>query len=219
MRRFSIILVSLFALALMPGFLNAAFSLEQVLKEMEDHEKKVTALKFSFKQQVEFTDSGLSETVTGEAVFEKPRKMKITKSAPQEQITVSNGRTMWIYTPAYKQAWSGTLSEMSNQRVIPQGLFPAENLVSDLKKNFNLSLSTVSVEGGVALNAASKDGGGDVALKLIISTDSWLPVQTVFQSETARIDTYLIDMKVNPVLPRSLFQFQPPKGTDIIKMN
>lgn len=196
-----------------------AYSVEQVLAHMEDREKSLKSLRVTFEQQVIFEQTNLKETVQGEAIFAKPQKIKIHKHVPQEQLTVSNGQKMWVYTPEYKQAWVGKVKDMSNKNVLPQGLFPLNNFVADLKKTFAISMQDDYETGLILLNADPLDPKVGYKLEISISPDTWLPVKTIFMSESATITTTLSQVELD--LPQSVlnFQFSPPKGTDIIEIN
>src|SRR5436309_231143 len=82
-------------------------------------EKGISSLKFGFEQEIDFLEGGMKTKVVGEALFGREGKMRITKTVPNEQVTVIDGEKVWIYTPAYKQVWSGALKDWTKTSVLP----------------------------------------------------------------------------------------------------
>lgn len=200
----------------------SASDLTQILFKIERQEKKMKTLSFSFEQNMIFSETGIKDRVEGNAFFTKPNKMRIEKTHPRIQTTITNGDKVWIYTPSYNQAWVGSWSDWSRGPLVPKGMLPWQNYVTELKKSFDLSL----VEGdvgrkfdGVVLKAVPKNQSAGYELELDISTETWLPQRTLFVSGSAKIETVLSDIEMNPKIKKDIFQFEPPSGTDIIPLN
>lgn len=202
------------------GPLHAALTLDNVLDEMQVKGRAIRNIQFGFEQQVRFTEMSETTTVQGEAAFSKPGKLHIHKKFPDEQITVSNGEKIWIYTPSFNQVWEGPMKNWVGATLLPKGIIPLDNFADDLRKNFHLRLKEQPVSGvGLWLSATPKDETLDYNLELQISTTSWLPVKTIYRSESAEIVTNLTEAKVNAALPEQMFWFQAPKDADVIPLN
>jgi len=204
-----------------PVFAIAATDLKTVLFEMETQEKNLDSVQFRFDQTVNFIGTGIKEKSDGSAVFKKPNKMKVIKDHPAQQEVISNGRKMWIYNPQFNQVWVGGAKDWATATNLPKGILPISNYVSDLKQYFDLSLSTGRGKNvdEIVLVATPKDPSLGYQLTLVMSTESWVPSETRYHSETADIATQLSEFKPNPVLKESDFNFTPPHGTDIIPFN
>lgn len=199
-----------------------AIELNRVLFKMEQKEVQIDVFQFNFTQNIDFLEMGVKKEVTGSAIFGKEGRMRIAKKDPQEQITISNGKKIWIYTPDFGQVWEGKWKDWVNSETIPRGLVPLHNYVAELEDNFDLSLAKgTETEGAsvVFLEARPKVAGPDYELRLSISTETWLPVETMFLSSSARVVTTLSDAKINPTLKNDTFRFKPPPGTDIIPLD
>lgn len=195
-----------------------ALSVNDVLYEMKQQDETIKSLSCTFQQEVTFGHSNLSSKTSGEALFAKPNKLNVHLKKPQEQMTIANGKKTWVYTPAYKQVWVGeSKKDLSN--LLPKGMVPIQNFGSDLEKNYELSMSAVSETGDtpktVRLKAIPKQPA-DYELEFVISTESWLPTETVYTSPSAQVVTKLSSVQVNPEISNSSFQFVPPPGTDMI---
>ena len=195
-----------------------AYDVSQVMSHLKDKERLLAKVKFDFHQEVEFTDMNKTSVVEGEAVIAKDGKMKISKTAPEKQFTISNGKKMWIYTPAYGQVWEGRWKGWAANSMLPKGMLPVGDYAADLEKNFELTLASAS-DTEVEVVAHPKDKSADYTLNFLVSTDSWLPVQTSFVSDSAKIVTKLSHFEENPSISDSVFNFNPPAGTDVIPMN
>ena len=210
----------LVAAAVMSASPVSAYELEEVLKNLERAQNALAHVQFDFLQEVEFVGGDMSAKVSGTALLAKPDKIRLSKMEPQEQLTVSDGRKVWIYTPAYKQVWVGNRREWEQgSQALPQGMLRLDDYVETLRKNYNLTMSAQNIDGGILLNAVAKDRSLAHEMDLQISTETWLPSRTVYRSESARVVTTLSNMAINPRVEASAFSFDPPKGTDVIPLN
>ncbi len=194
--------------------------LAHVLGEMETQNKNIKNIQFDFRQEIKFFNTENVTEVTGSAVFQKPGQMRIQKKKPEDQLVVSNGKKMWVYTPAYKQVWTGPSANWMGASFFPKGLVPMDNFVRELKSNFSLKSKNGDQAGrsDFWILAEPKDSELGYRMELLISTSTWLPVKTVFQSDTARIVTELLNTKINLDIPSQSFRFLAPKGTEVIPL-
>lgn len=196
----------------------SAYELDQVLSNLEKADKAVSSIRFAFVQDVRFTEMGTESVVTGNAVFARPNRLRIEKKQPDQQVTVSNGKKMWVYNPAFNQVWEGSWQSWVDARVLPQGLIPIGGYVADLRKRFDLSLINHPGE-GIRLSAEPKEKGVGYSLEVVVSTETWMPSKTVFKSDSAVVETSLTQVQLNPSVKDSEFKFSPPAGADVIPLN
>jgi len=198
-----------------------AATLSEVLENVQEKEGKISSIRFSFSQEIQFSGMESKSVVKGEAYFQKPKKLRIEKKEPLEQITISDGEKLWVYTPSYKQAWAGNWESWIKGAVIPKGLVPIGNFVDDLRKNFELSFVEPGGDNAATLTIKGipKEAQAGYSIEIKISTQSYLPVQTIFHSETANIITTLDKVEENFQIPNEAFSFHAPHGTEIIKLN
>ncbi len=198
------------------------YNLDQVLQELKSKDKIMNSLRFNFIQEINFTGSDVQSSVEGEVLLQKPKKIKVQQKKPQEQLTISNGQKLWIYTPSLKQVWVVSAKDWVHGDLFPKGMLPFQNYISDLILYFNLSLienSDQSKPNEIHLSAVPKEKKIDYTLELVLSSESWLPIKTIFHSSSATVMTSLSQVVVNPPVPEQAFQFTPPPGTDVIPLN
>jgi len=205
-------------LALLVAAPAAAYELNDVLARLEKSDASVTAIRFDFVQSIRFIEMGADTSVQGQAIFAKPNRLRVEKKKPDQQITVSNGKKMWVYNPAFKQVWEGTWQNWVQAKVLPQGLIPIGGYVADLRKNFTLSLDPNEAD-GPRLKAQPKVKDIGYSLEILVSTTTWMPSQTVFSSDSAVVKTALSSIEVNPAVKDSDFTFKAPSGVDVIPLN
>lgn len=167
--------------------------------------------------RAEFSQSVLSkggrkpQNSTGKLAFQKPGKFRWDVERPYPQLMVGDGKKVWIHDPELEQV---TVKKMDQAL----GATPAALLSgsSDILKNFNLSEggSSDGLEWAEA-RPKSQEASFD-RVRLGFAPDGQLKAMEMFdnfgQSTTLRFH----QPERNPALPASLFQFSPPKGTDVI---
>ncbi len=199
--------------------LRASYDINTIMIELENREKTLNTVQFDFKQEINFIQMNNKTTVVGEALFGKAGKLRITKSSPDNQVTVSDGKKVWVYNPKARQVWEGSSKKWLESGVMPKGMVPLSNYVGDLRKNFDLSLVESDVSNEVRILAEPKKKGLDYKIELTVSTELWLPIKTFYSSGSAEVRTLLSKHQINPSTPESVFRFSVPKGTDVIPFN
>ncbi|MCG3203672.1 MAG: Outer-membrane lipoprotein carrier protein [Elusimicrobia bacterium] len=211
----------LLVLIVLKSSAGAATDLGRVLLELENREKTMTSLSFDFSQEVEFTQMNNKSFLSGHALFGKGGKLRISKVTPEKQVTISDGKKVWVYNPSAKQVWEGGAKKWMESSQLPKGLLTFNNYVADLKKNFDLKLvdEAAGEPHQVGIDATPKNKNLGYTMRLIISTDLWLPIKTLYLSETAHVETRLSQHQINPKVAVSDFKFSAPAGVDIIPFN
>lgn len=197
---------------------KAANGLDRVLSQMESKEQKLSAIRFDFVQQVYFVQMNQTSEVRGEALFAKGGKFRLSKTFPDQQLTISDGKKLWMYNPSAQQVWQSEKKDWFSSSTLPQGIVPLDHYVRDLKARFDLAVSQEK-DGRVVLTAIPKDSILGYRLTLIVSTATWLPVETTYESESARVITSLTSVMENPPVTSKTFVFVAPPKTEIIPLN
>jgi len=74
-----------------------------VVQRLQTRYDTTKAFRADFTQLTTVAALGESEEARGTVAFKKPGKMRWDYRAPQEQLIVSDGTTLWIYQPAERQ--------------------------------------------------------------------------------------------------------------------
>ena len=196
---------------------SAQTALNEVLQKMDSADSKVANISFSFSQEILIAVSQEKSTITGKATFKKPDLFRIEHANPEKQTVVSDGKKVYFYQPDFDQVmiedW-GSLSEKGN---FPKGLFNFSSTISELRKDYDISISTNDETDKyyVLLLTLKKEPKG-TKIKLWISKNTYLCEKTEMSSETVISTVILSDIKINKEIKDSLFRFKIPRGAQII---
>ena len=194
-------------------------SLEEVIKKIEAAYGRINDLKAEFSQTAFNKSLNQSIPAQGTVYLKKGGKLRWEFADPTPQQIVSDGKTVWIYTPALNQVNVGPAPEALAG---PAGSFLAG--LGRVREHFNVRF----------LNpAAPRDGDGNVVVDLVpkatLPTMSRLVLSFDPRSwEVRRAVTYdqfenTVTMEfrkpaVNAGLADSLFTFVAPKGVATVPL-
>jgi len=196
-----------------------ALSLDDTIKNIEANYNKINDLKAEFDQTAFNKSLNQSIPAQGTVYLKKGGKLRWEFADPTPQQIVSDGKTVWIYTPALNQV---------NVGPAPEALAgPAGSFLSGLgrvREHFNARF----------LNPAEpRDRDGNVVLdlvpkvtiptmnRLVLSFDprSWEVRRAVIYDQFENTVTMLFRKPaVNTGLADSLFTFVAPKGVATVPL-
>ena len=198
---------------------QAAPSLDEVVKALEAAYGKLNDLKAEFDQTAFNKSLNQSIPAQGTVYLKKGGKLRWEYADPTPQQIVSDGKTVWVYTPALSQVNVG----------------PAPEALAGPAGSFLAGLGRVREHFGVRfLNPAEpRDKDGNVVLdltpkqplptlsRLILSVDprSWeVRKAVVYDQFDNTVTMRFTKMALNTGLADSLFTFTPPKGVATVPL-
>jgi outer membrane lipoprotein carrier protein len=198
----------LFLLAALGLPLLAQAGAVDVLRQFLDGTRSFRA---EFSQSVLPKSGRKAQYSAGRLAFQKPGKFRWEVERPYPQLMVGNGQKVWIHDPELEQV---TVRKMDQAL----GATPAALLSgsSDILRQFNLSEggSSDGLEWAEA-RPRSQEAGFD-RVRLGFTPDGQLKAMEMFDNFGQHTTVRFHQPERNPVLPASLFQFTPPRGTDVI---
>ena len=157
---------------------------------------------------------GSSTATTGRVLFAKPGKMRWAYETPAPSLVISDGKTLWIYDPASKEAQrfsvsAGYLTGAALSFLLGEG---------DLVAEFEVSAKSCE--------------GAEVKLRLVPRGDSTYEslLLTVVRTSGEVLETSIVDLfgnvtivafaetRTNTDPVASMFEFEPPDGTQVIDL-
>ena len=197
----------------------AAQSLDDVIRGLEGAYGRINDLKAEFNQNA--FNKSLNQTIpaTGSVYLKKGGKLRWEYTQPTPQEIVSDGKTLWVYTPALNQV----------------NVAPAPEALAGPAGSFLVGLGKLREHFGVRfMNPAQpRDGDGNVVLdlapkqplptlaRLILSVDprSWeVRKAVVYDQFENTVTMRFTKMALNSNLPDSLFTFTAPKGVATVPL-
>ncbi|WP_349617127.1 outer membrane lipoprotein chaperone LolA [Azotobacter salinestris] len=206
MRLFRMLLLSVVTFVLLPA--QADERSIQRLTQLLDRAQTLTA-RFS---QLTLDGSGtqLQET-SGEMALKRPGLFRWHTDAPQEQLLVSNGKTVWLYDPDLEQVTIRSL----DQRLTHTPALLLSGDISKIGENFEI---THKEAGGVVdfiLKPKAKDTLFD-NLRLSFREGVVNDMQLI-DGVGQRTNILFFGVKMNQSLDTAQFDFKVPEGTDVIQ--
>ena len=197
----------------------AAGNLDDVIKGLEGAYGRINDLKAEFSQNAFNKSLNQSIPANGVVFLKKGGKLRWEYTQPTPQQIVSDGKTLWVYTPTLNQV----------------NVAPAPEALAGPAGSFLVGLGKLREHFGVRfLNPAQpRDGEGNVVLdlapkqplptlsRLILSLDprSWeVRKAVVYDQFENTVTMRFTKMALNSGLADSLFTFTPPKGVATVPM-
>jgi len=216
--RYAVALLTLLVLVV-PASAQTTVTLDDAIRGIEGAYGRMTDLKAEFTQTA--FNKSLNQTIpaTGKVYLKKGGKLRWEYAEPTPQQIVSDGKTIWIYTPTLNQVNTGPAPEALAG---PAGSFLSG--LGKLREHFSVRL----------LNPAQpKDADGNVVLdltpkqplptlqRLILAFDpnGWrLRKAVVYDQFENTVTMQFTNLAINSGLEDKLFAFVPPKGTATVPL-
>lgn len=213
------VLVAFLATGRPAGAAAPAPSLDEVVKGLEGAYGKLNDLRAEFDQTAFNKSLNQSIPAQGTVYLKKGGKLRWEYADPTPQQIVSDGKTVWIYTPALSQVNVGPAPEALAG---PAGSFLAG--LGRLREHFAVRFLNPAEprdrDGNVVLDLTPKQTLPTMT-RLILSFDprSWEVRKAVVYDQFENTVTMLFKkVAVNPGLADSLFTFVAPKGVATVPL-
>ena len=193
-----------------PATTEAASSgadIQERINAIEAHYSKVDTIQANFVQKKK--DAFGAVTQEGDIVLKRPTKMRWRFTSGDEQMFVTDGKTLWIYTKADNQVMRIT---DTSQATSTANTFLTS--LDSLDELFDIKL--LSEEEGQTFELTPKKSG--MYKKIELSLDDELALKrVVFTDEYGNVTDLSFDKVVeNGPVDEKVFTFVPPEGAKVI---
>jgi outer membrane lipoprotein carrier protein len=154
-------------------------------------------------------------TSKGTVVFAKPGKMRWSYEEPEPSLVVSDGKTLWIYDPTFREAQKfpateGYLSGAAIQFLLGEGA---------IERDFEIS--ALRCEAAIAeLRLQPRKPSSYEKLHIVVNPQTGdLLKTTVFFVLGNVTEVAFFNMELNTDPAESLFRFDPPADVRVIKLD
>jgi outer membrane lipoprotein carrier protein len=150
-------------------------------------------------------------TARGSVVLAKPGKMRWTYEAPEPSLVVSDGATLWIYDPAFREAQrlpvsQGYLSGAAIQFLLGEG---------DVLRDFHVTaIACGETSAELALVPREPATYEKIAVKVDPKTGDVSGTRLVDLLGTV-VEMELSELRIDQSPPSDLFRFEPPEGVRV----
>ena len=207
--------------AVLPGIAlaQAQPSLDDVVRGLEGAYGKMNDLKAEFSQTAFNKSLNQSIPAQGTVYLKKGGKLRWEYSDPTPQEIVSDGKTLWVYTPTLSQVNVGPAPEALSG---PAGSFLSG--LGKLREHFTVRFLNPAdpkdKDGNIALDLTPKQPLPTMS-RLILSVDpkSWEARRAVIYDQFENTVTMQFSkITVNTGLADKLFTFVAPKGVATVPL-
>ena len=191
----------------------SADALKDALARLQARYETTRTLAADFRQTIESPTLATPLESKGTVAFEKPNRMRWEYEAPDRQLIVGDGTTLWIYQPEDKQAIKAPLGEMF-QATTPVSFLAG---LGHLDRDFNATLERDEKERWVLRLVPKTDKSLGTLVLAVRKSDAGVDEARVTDSLGTTTKLVLSGEKRNIDLDPKLFRFTPPPGVDVVK--
>jgi outer membrane lipoprotein carrier protein len=162
----------------------------------------------------------IRHTAQGRLFYKKPNKLRLNQTAPDPELLITDGTTVWWYIPE-----ENVVQKYSGQALMTQlePLLDFLNGLGDLEKSFSVSLLPIIVKGEsrFELTLVPKTEGTNLQELIVwLKADDYTLTGFRFTSTLREITEFeLSAVSLNPGISDSTFQFQVPDEAEVIEMD
>lgn len=164
-----------------------------------------------FSQVTMSGQQAVQQQSQGRVVLQRPGRMRWHVKAPQPELIIVNGKTLWRYDPSLKQATKQSIDPTS------QVFNPAFLLASDISlivKKFDVVLVKLKGQSWYKLTPMPQSKSSFKHIYLNFSQGR-LAQLIVINNLDERSLFHFEHVSINQSIPASTFQFKPPRGVDV----
>lgn len=166
-----------------------------------------------FIQEVRFGFSNIRQEFKGTLLMRKPNRFRIES---ENQVLVTDGSTVWAYSPANKQVVVDRYKENKNS-ITP------ERFLGTIPENYYATiLGTEAGKAGrlITLKLVPKDDASFIrAVRLVVEDGTWTVRRISIEDVNETTTEYIIeDLNLDAPIDEASFTFLPPPGTDIVDL-
>jgi outer membrane lipoprotein carrier protein len=199
---------------LLSGNLSQAKTLEQhALDAVQMNYEKVLTYEANFTQKSYIKMMDKTQDVKGTVSIKKPGKMKWTYGAPDTQILISNGSTLWLYVPDEEQATKVPIESIYSSNTPALFLAGKGKLTQTFNvENVNLDKDPISI----TLTPKANDQAL-TRLQLLATKKNYQIIgSTVYDKLGNKTEIRFSNIKTNRDIPDKTFQFQAPANVEVL---
>jgi outer membrane lipoprotein carrier protein len=188
----------------------------EVLEKVQKQYSSLNDAQAKFSETVSFKYAKIEQTFTGSVKMKKGNRYRIES---QQQTLVTDGKTVWLYTPATKQL---LIDSYKND---PRTFSPDRFLLG-LPKDFQATLlneNAAAVGADYVLKLAPKTNGEGTklfkSLKVWVAEKKWSirKIEYVDMNDTRTVYT-LSALQFDDGVPDDAFRFAPPPGANVVDL-
>ena len=186
--------------------------LDSLLKGVESRYNRAKTLQVLFHES--YTPQGKPRrSESGTLMLRKPGRMRWDYDQPKGKLFVSDGKSLWLYTPSENRAEKMKVQESEDMRAPLAFLLGKLNFQKEFRNLEGRAEGT-----GWRIKAEPKtDNLPYSAVEFVVGADSRIKEVKVTGYDHSILEFSFDHEEVDPVLDDRLFHFQAPKGVEVVE--
>jgi len=199
------------SLCLAAPVFGAAADVPALLKAVQDRYNRARTIQVLFHQTYRLPGRTL-RTESGLLSLRKPGRMRWQYESPKGKLFISDGKEMFLYTPASNRVQQMKVKESDDLRA-PLG-FLLGNL--DFWRDFDRFVSRPEGEGQRLTARPKSDRAPYTDVEFVVTPSYQIRYLKITGQDRSVMEFRLTEEKLNPPLAESLFRFTPPPGVEVV---
>jgi outer membrane lipoprotein carrier protein len=193
-------------------------SLDGLLKGVETRYNRAKTLQVLFHE--EYTPPGpgggpARRSESGRLMLRKPGRMRWDYSQPKGKLFISDGKDMWLYTPAENRVEKMKLQESDDMRAPLAFLLGKLNFEKEFR---NLQARPEGAGAGTRITAEPKSANLPYsAVEFVVTAENRIREVKVTGFDNSILDFTFDEESLDPPLDGKLFQFLAPPGAEVVE--
>lgn len=186
----------------------------RILEKVERHYNSIRSMQLQF-EQIYYQPGRPARLERGLLYLRKPRQMRWEYQDPPGKLFVSDGRSVWFYTPRSGRVEKMRLKESEDYRT------PLAFLISRLEFQRFFREFRARPEGSeVLIEAIPKDKNAPYSrVEFWIESEQRIRRLIIHGQDQTRMEFRFTGERANVPLSASLFQFEPPPGVELVEIS
>ena len=193
-----------------------AQDIRQLARAVDEHYNHLRSLQADFTEI--YRGGGAERLESGTLWLKKPRKMRWEYRSPKEKLFVSDGKQVWFYLPAQRQARKTELKKLEDLRSPLAFLLGKTKLENELRGLSKVVDQAPMGTGNTLLRGvpqAMADRLSEVELE-ITPSDQIVRI-LMMEADGATTEFRFAGLKENLNLSDGRFEFTPPPGVETVE--
>jgi outer membrane lipoprotein carrier protein len=193
-------------------------NLAGLLKGVETRYNRAKTLQVLFHE--EYTPSGpgggpARRSESGRLMIQKPGRMRWDYSQPKGKLFISDGKFIWLYTPAENRAEKMKFQESDDMRAPLAFLLGKLNFAKEFR---NLQARPEGAGADTRITAEPKtDNLPYSAVEFVVTAQNRIREVKVTGFDNSILDFTFDEESLDPPLDGKLFQFRAPPGAELVE--
>jgi outer membrane lipoprotein carrier protein len=220
-----IVFSSILAIALLAGFAGSsalAQDLQELIRSIDEQQKKIQTLAAAFSQRKETSLAKDPLFSSGTVRFKRPDRVHFTYSKPEQMEMALEGKTIWIYYPIRSQAekYSFARNKRITQYLEPvTGIF--QKSFAHLAETYHIVYQGAESDRLYRFRLQPKE---DKARKFLSRVDVWIDKASgailrfeMIEASQDRLELEFKDLQINPPLKDEDLTIRIPSTVKVLE--